>query len=80
MKLWLKMEKLYHFIKEMIRDYVQTGLILTTSVVLKIADELILAQNESRPPNLRKVMGHTVDSITLTAGHTSRYQENIKNV
>ena len=50
----------------MIRDYVQTGLILTTSVVLKIADELILAQNESWPPNLRKVMGLTVDSITLT--------------
>ena len=25
----------------------------------------ILAQNEKRPPNLKKVMGHTVDSVTL---------------
>ena len=36
-----------------------------TSAVLEIADELILAQNENRPPNLRKVLGHTVDSVTL---------------
>ena len=33
--------------------------------VFEIADELILAQNEIRPPKLKKVMGHTVDSITL---------------
>ena len=33
--------------------------------MLEIADELILAQNENRPPNLRKIMGHTVDSVTL---------------
>ena len=39
---------------------IQKGLIFATSVVLEIADELILAQNEKRPPNLRKVMGHTV--------------------
>ena len=44
---------------------IQKGLIFVTSAVLEIADELILAQNESRPPNLGKVMGHTVDSITL---------------
>ena len=44
---------------------IQKGLIFATSAVLKIADELILAQNEIRPPNLKKVMGHTVDSITL---------------
>ena len=44
---------------------IQKGLIFATSAVLKIADELILAQNEIRPPNLKKVMGHTVDSITF---------------
>ena len=43
---------------------IQNGLIFATSAVLKIADEIIQAQNESRPPNL-KVMGHTVDSLTL---------------
>ena len=31
---------------------IQKGLIFVTSAVLEIADELILAQNESRPPNL----------------------------
>ena len=44
---------------------IQKGLIFATSAVLEIADELTLAQNEKRPPNLRKVMGHTVDSVTL---------------
>ena len=34
---------------------IQNGLIFATSAVLKIADEIILAQNESRPPNLRKI-------------------------
>ena len=44
---------------------IQKRLIFATSVVLEIAAELILAQNDNRPPNLRKVMGHTVDSVTL---------------
>ena len=44
---------------------IQKRLIFAASAVLKIADELILAQSEIRPPNLKKVMGHTVDSITL---------------
>ena len=44
---------------------IKKGSIFATSAVLEIADELILAQNEIRPPNLTKVMGHTVDSITL---------------
>ena len=44
---------------------IQKGLIFATSAVLEIADELILAQNEKRPPNLRKDMSHTVDSVTL---------------
>ena len=48
---------------------IQKGLIFATSAVLEIADELILAQNEIRPPNLKKVMDHTVDSITLMAEH-----------
>ena len=59
---------------------IQKRLIFAASAVLKIADELILAQNEIRPPNLKKVMGHTVDSITLLGEHTSRYQQNVKNV
>ena len=45
---------------------IQKGLAFATSAVLEIADELILAHNENRPPYLRKVMGHTVDSVTLT--------------
>ena len=60
MKLWLKAEKLCYFIKEPLSVF--TILALT---VLEIADELILAHNENRPPNLRKVMGHNVDSVTL---------------
>ena len=44
---------------------IQKGLIFAASAVLKIADELILAHNESRPPNLRKVIDHIVDSIIL---------------
>ena len=44
---------------------IQKGLIFAASAVLKIADELILVQNEIRPPNLKKVMGHTVDFINL---------------
>ena len=47
------------------RSEIQKGLIFAASAVLKIADELILAQNEIRPPNLKKVMDYTVDSITL---------------
>ena len=46
---------------------VQKGLIFATSAVLEVADELLLAQNESRPPNFRKVIGHTVDCVTLMA-------------
>ena len=44
---------------------IQKGLVFSTSAVLEIADELILAQNENRSPNLKKVMGHIVDSGTL---------------
>ena len=44
---------------------IQKRLIFATSAVFEIADELILGQNENRPPTLRKVMGHTVDSVTL---------------
>ena len=46
---------------------VQKGLIFATSAVLEVADELLLAQNESRPPNFRKVIGHTVDCVTMMA-------------
>ena len=45
---------------------IQKRLVFATWAIFEIADELILAQNENRPPNLRKVMGHTVDSVTLT--------------
>ena len=40
---------------------IQKGLNFATSAVLEIDDELILPQNENRPPNLKKDMGHTVD-------------------
>ena len=59
---------------------IQKDLIFATSAVLEITDELILVENESRPPKLRMVMGHTVDSVTLMSRHTSRYQQNVKNV
>ena len=55
----------FHKRADKILSDIQKGLILATSAVLQIADELIQAQNESRPPNLRKFMGYTVDSITL---------------
>ena len=35
---------------------IQKGLIFATSAVLKVAHELILAQNEIRSPNLKKIM------------------------
>ena len=38
---------------------------IATSTVLEKTDELILAQNENRPPNLKKVISHTVNSATL---------------
>ena len=44
---------------------IQKRLLFATSAVLEIADELILAQNENRPPNLRKFMGRTANSVTL---------------
>ena len=62
-----KNRKLCHFIMELIRDcqILKKGSVFATSAVLETADELILAQNENRPPNLRKVMHHTADSVTL---------------
>ena len=65
MKLWLKIGKLCHKRADKRLSDIQKGLIFAASAVLKIADELILAENEIRPPNRNKVMGHTVDSITL---------------
>ena len=43
----------------------QKGLIFATSAVFEIADEFILAQNKNAPLNLRKIMGHNVNSVTL---------------
>ena len=60
----LKIMPLHKRADERLSD-IQKGLIFAASAVLKIADELILAQNKIRPPNLKKVMGHTIDSITL---------------
>ena len=40
-------------------------LVFATSAVLGITDVHILAQNENTPPNLQKVMGHTVNSVTF---------------
>ena len=43
-------------------------LTFAASAVLETTDELILAQNEPRPPNLKEVMDQTVDSVTLMGG------------
>ena len=43
----------------------QKGLIFATSAVFGIADEFILAQNKNGPLNLRKIMDHNVNSVTL---------------
>ena len=68
MTLWLKIKKLCHFIKELIRD-IQKGLVFVTSSVIEIGDELILAHNKNRPLNLRKVMDHR-----------NRHQKNVKHI
>ena len=65
MKLWLKIGKLCHFMKELILSDIQKGLIFATSAVHEITDELIVAQNENRLSNLGKVMGYTVYSVNL---------------
>ena len=44
---------------------IKKKLVFPRSPVLKIADKLILAQNENSSPNLKKVMGHSVESVTL---------------
>ena len=63
---------------------ISKGLIFATSSVLEIADELIMTQNESRPPNLKKVIGHTVDSITFMGRPhkqiSAEYKERLKPV
>ena len=51
---------------------IQKGLIFAASSVLEIANELILAQNEGRPPNLRRVMDHTVDSAVILMGRAHK--------
>ena len=47
-------------------------LVFAVSSFLEIPDELTLTQNENRPPNLRKVMGHTVDSVVLMGREQNR--------
>ena len=44
---------------------IQKGLVFATSASLEISNELILAQNENRPPNLRKVFGFTLLILLL---------------
>ena len=43
----------------------QKSLTFATTAVLKMADEILMANTESRSLNLRQVMGYTVDPITL---------------
>ena len=45
----------------------QKSIVHATIAVLKMADELMHADNESRSPDLRKIMGNTVDAVTLLA-------------
>ena len=44
---------------------IQKGLVFATSASLETSNELILAQNENRPPNLRKVFGFTLFILLL---------------
>ena len=44
---------------------IQKSLTFATTAVLKMTDEIVTASNDSRPLDLRQVMGYTVDSITL---------------
>ena len=57
---------------------IQKGLIFATSAVLEIADELILVPNENRPPNLKRVMSQTVDSVTLMGRAHNQISEELK--
>ena len=66
MELQLKIETLHQLKKgwsEIIRYFNRIS--FTISAVFEIADEQILAQNENKPPNLKKVIDRTVDSVTL---------------
>ena len=44
---------------------IQKSLTFATTVVLKMADEILTASAESRSLHLRQLMGYTVESITL---------------
>ena len=69
------------FYKRADKRIFQKRLIFATSTALEIADELILAQNESRPSKLRKVMGHAADSVILAHKQTSaERKEHLKPV
>ena len=50
--------------KRLMRDH-QIFQGFTISAVFEIANEQILAHNENKPPNLKKVIDRTVDSVTL---------------
>ena len=54
------MEKFYERPNKRLSD-IQKGLNFATSAVPEKGDKLILLQSEHGPPNLRKVIGHTVD-------------------
>ena len=54
MRLWLKIKKLWHFMKELIKDFqIFKSLVFATLAVPQMADELILTQNEKRQPSFR---------------------------
>ena len=55
----------FHKITDKRLSDIQKVLAFATSTVLEKTDELILAQNENRPPNLKKVISRTVNSATL---------------
>ena len=54
MRLWLKIKKLWYFIKELIKDcQIFKSSVFATFAVPEIADELILTENENRQLSLR---------------------------
>lgn len=44
---------------------VQKTVVLATTAALRMADELLLAEKDSRLPDPRGVIGLTVDAVTL---------------
>ena len=60
---------------------IQKSITFATTAVLPMAEELLVSQNESKFLDLGRVMGYTVDSITLlNRAHEHERKERFKPV